>query len=254
MGTGTGRGAKKATGPPGGLGGRPKKYRRPVAIDIGVKSRKKPVKLIRDTDPVALDRTKTQHLIRDKTKSLTLEKTPASVILPMSRITKHLPGGKETFIEYIRLLDSPDPRYHVLLEKWDESSPKEKDRLSLDGLARMADISPGELLGKVAQIAYEHNTDLANFLASVHQPDIVAHTIERAMTDDGFRDRELILKAVGFAPTPQGPNILIQNRLSQQAAAGDGGEKMGLVPFEDKVVEMSPIVRGAVEAELVEEE
>lgn len=178
----------------------------------------------------------------------------AEVILPLSRITSKLPGGKRTFIEYARLLVETDPRFAVMLDIWDESKPGDQDRLSLEGLARAADISPGELLGKVTQVAYEHNTNLANYMASVHQPDIVEHTINRALTDDGFKDRKLILESLGFAPTPKGPSILIQNKISAQASAGDGGKgNMGLVPFEDDVMEISPAARGVVDAELVKD-
>lgn len=203
--------------------------------------------LVPDANQIKAQKTRDRRLLRDGKGEL------ADKILPLTSITRHLPDGKRTFIEYARLVGDTDERFKQMLEKWDSTSRGEQLLIPLEELARTYNITPGELLGKVTQVAYEHNTDISNYMAAVMQPDVVKKTIDMALTEEGFKDRELLHKHSGFTPTPQqGSNILIQSKLSQ-TNADKSGDGMSLPTMEEDVVPMGRIVRESVEGELVED-
>ncbi len=150
-------------------------------------------------------------------------------------------GGKAVMVGYASMVED-DKRFQVLVEQFSRLSRDEQAHTRLEDLCAAAEITPGEFLGKVTQVAFEQNTDLSNLIAAVHQPDIVAYTIKQAKRPKGHQDRRMLFQHAGFLPTPKGAEIHILNALSARASA-KGDEKGGLPTFEEEVIELSAVTR-----------
>jgi hypothetical protein len=157
-----------------------------------------------------------------------------------------IPGGKATFIEYARL--SPDPKIKEAVHRWDTLSLNQKKRMTVDMLCAAVEIPPVDMLKEVTGIAYQYNIDLSNFIAAVHQPQVVDRTIKSALRKDGVDDRRMMHQHSGFIPSPRGPQVTISNNVSAQAAAAAKntvqGDDSGLPDFELDAVKTVQSLRG----------
>lgn len=171
---------------------------------------------------------------RDSPPRLPFKGTLASASL-------RLKGGKTAMVGYAAMV-TDDPRFPVLVENFTRLSRREQTTTRLEDLCASAEISPGEFLGKVTQVAFEQSADISNLIAAVHQPDVVAYTIKQAKRPKGHMDRRMLFQHAGFLPMPKGTEINILNALSARASAKDD-EKGGLPTFEEEVIELSAVTR-----------
>lgn len=105
-------------------------------------------------------------------------------------------GGRDTAIAMTRLASHKDEQLEEFLTLYDDiPSTNRHDPGMLEKLCLAVGLHPAEYFGKVCAIAYRYNFDVATFTAAAASPLVIQKAAEFAMEKDGFRDRELILKA-----------------------------------------------------------
>lgn len=62
----------------------------------------------------------------------------------------------------------------------------------------VANASPWKILEIVAGVAVRQGAQAAAIVAAIQHPRVVQKTVERALQDDGVREREILHKACGF--------------------------------------------------------
>ena len=129
--------------------------------------------------------------------------------------------GVEQFIEMVRLAGASDPGAARFLGAWDTLTPSSQhsDRAA-DAVCARVGLAPLELLKTVADAACRYAMHAAQISAALALPSVVGRSIEAALTDEGDRARELLLKTTGFLATPRGgPSMRVNIQQSQVAQA-----------------------------------
>jgi hypothetical protein len=72
--------------------------------------------------------------------------------------------------------------------------------LPAEAFCQAASVSPQAVLANIAAGAVRINASAAAIIAAVMHPRVVAKTVERALQNDGVRDRMMLHKAFGFIP------------------------------------------------------
>lgn len=91
------------------------------------------------------------------------------------------------------------------------------EHLPIEAFCVAAKYSPQALLGDITGILVRQGATASAIITAVNQARVVQKTVDMALTDEGFSDRELFHKATGFLPTPQ-KGIKVINNMPQQAA------------------------------------
>lgn len=131
---------------------------------------------------------------------------------------KGIPG----VVEAMRAFDEEDAQAFV--EKYDSLSKTDRARVTISEICVAAGIRPIDLLGTATKAVFQYSQTASSLISSSHHPKITQKTINMAMEDGGWRDREMIHTAQGYLPLPKGATII--GRLTQVANFGDS-EKPG---------------------------
>lgn len=122
-------------------------------------------------------------------------------------------GGRDTAIAMTRLASHKDDQLEEFVKLYDDiPSPNRTDPGMLEKLCLAVGLHPAEYFGKVCAVAYRYNFDVATFTAAAASPLVIQKAAEFAMEKDGFRDRELILKASKILE--QSPLVSVQQNQS----------------------------------------
>jgi len=70
----------------------------------------------------------------------------------------------------------------------------------VEDFCHAAGVSPWQVLEIITVVVVRQRTQVSAMVASLMHPRVVQKTIERALQDDGIRERTMLLKAVGFLP------------------------------------------------------
>lgn len=134
----------------------------------------------------------------------------------LPKITKHL---KKLMAE-MPAKDMPDDIEYYLEAAADPVAMKvkqkrallnynQKKRVSLEELCAAAEVSPHELQSSIMDAIHRLFRYDATFKLSSSQTDVADKTVQMAMQDEGFKDREMYMKIVGLMPQPKGAQTLI---------------------------------------------
>lgn len=187
--------------------------------------------------------------LRGKAKSFGIEVLPGDGTLTLA--TRHLPGGKQAVLGYIRLAAGEgDVEAKTWLHVWDSLKKYEQAVTSLDDICAASGISPVKLLKAIVGVAYEANCDAANLVAAHLHPEVVASSAKWARYKDGAEDRKMLLQHHGFIPTPKGTTINIATSANAQAANVTSADSS--VPSFLSGVEATELAKSAVQKQLVE--
>jgi hypothetical protein len=165
-----------------------------------------------------------------------------------------LPGGKEGFIEFARIislnLDHPmQKKFQMFVHKWDEATMTERRYISLEDLCAAGDIPLSEIFGEVAKVAFQQAVDVSAYIAAVELPNVVAASVRHAKKNSFF-DRQMLMQGAGVAPTPKGTTINMNQSNSNNAQSAT--VERGLPVFEDDSATISRAVRGNDSKQLIE--
>lgn len=156
-----------------------------------------------------------------------------------------LPGGKEAFIEYVRVLVRMEAhplraKFEKFLFAWDQATISEKRYLSLEDLCIAGDIPIAEVFGEVGKVAFQIGVDVSAYIAAVELPNVVAASVRNAKKSSFF-DRQMLMQGAGVAPTPKGSTINVNQNNNNNAQAAN--VERGLPSFEDDSKSISKAVR-----------
>lgn len=103
-------------------------------------------------------------------------------------------------LDYLRLSEDPDARrvvspYLAVPESYRRLLPPE-------AFCQAAGVSPLRVLEIIAGTAVRMGTLASTLVAAILHPGVVEKIVERALQDDGTRERMMLHKAAGFLPTP----------------------------------------------------
>lgn len=135
----------------------------------------------------------------------------------LAYVSRALPGGRASLIELARL--SPHTRVKAVVQEWDSLTATKQIRTRLEVLCEGREIPPADFLGEVVKAAFEHNIDLGKLILAINTPRIVQRSVKEALTQKGFKDRQMLMEASGIAPKGGGGiHVHAEARAGAQAA------------------------------------
>jgi hypothetical protein len=121
----------------------------------------------------------------------------------LRRIARLLNQGRTNSEPLVRPLEllraSDDIDAHKVLQKYLSVKESYRRLLPLEAFCQAAGVSPSHVLACITAVAVRQGTQGSAVLGAMWLPHIVAKTAERALRDDGVRDRALMHRAFGFA-------------------------------------------------------
>jgi len=70
-------------------------------------------------------------------------------------------------------------------------------------------VNPLRVLQELTSVLVSQGATASTLLTAVWHPKVVRKTIEVALTDKGFADRQVLHKATGFLPLPKGAQTIV---------------------------------------------
>jgi hypothetical protein len=125
---------------------------------------------------------------------------------PITEILKDVTKGIPLAFKAMRSSQSPIIR--KFLHKWNRISEKDRIGLPLEAVAIAAKIDTSTLLGEIMLAMREHSVNLVKIVAVASHPDVMKKTVESALGDKGYQDRELIHNMLGASSKQQGTTFI----------------------------------------------
>jgi hypothetical protein len=107
-------------------------------------------------------------------------------------------GG--TAIEYLRFSEDPQARRIVELHR--SLNATERKAVTIDYLILATGADVHRICGLIQEWVSRINETQAMLLACMNAPEVTRKVIEHAMTPEGHKDRELVLRLAGVLPMP----------------------------------------------------
>lgn len=121
---------------------------------------------------------------------------------------QHAEGGVPQVIEALRASDEEDALKFI--EKYESLSESDQGKVTIEEVSVAAGVRPIDLLGVATKALFQNALTVAAIIASTAHPQVVEKSIERALMDQGVRDREMLHQAMGFLPAPKGMTLINQ--------------------------------------------
>ncbi len=162
---------------------------------------------------------------------------------PISMLAQKLFGGKSAFMEFARLAVHIDVNLAPVVEAYESLPGPQRAAVSIDEICVRYDIDPLHFIGVVGEAVKKYGQNAAIVIASLSFPDVVSRSVKQALTKDGFKDREALMKNQGFVPIPRGHTINVNANAAARADASSAPESKGLPSFEKSMRDSDDIVR-----------
>jgi hypothetical protein len=91
-----------------------------------------------------------------------------------------------------------EPRLAPAVKRWLDLSPWQRRFVTLDDLAEGAGLTRGEFVAAIARASFEFTGSITDLIVAAALPDMVAASVQRALTPEGFDDRIALLAHAGF--------------------------------------------------------
>lgn len=139
----------------------------------------------------------------------------------ISPILREIQGGKSKAIQAMRF--SSSPLILQFFEIYDQISPRDKEKLSLEAIALAAKINILHLWGEIQFAMREHSVSKVKVLAVANHPEVMRRRIEYAQLPNGYRDRDALDIMLGALPTPKNTTNFI-NKVFTNGAKDESEE------------------------------
>jgi len=106
------------------------------------------------------------------------------------------PIGPFSYLEH-----SSDPDARKVLAAYESVPQSYRRLLPLEAFCQAAAVSPKRVLQMIAAVVVEEGGRLTAVRAAVRQARVLDKTFEKALQDDGWRERLMVHKATGAVPT-----------------------------------------------------
>lgn len=147
--------------------------------------------------------------------------------------------GLRRFVHFISCCIS-DPKAHEFIEKWRRLSRHHGVRL--DDVAYKMQIPAEKLYAWASEGAERQTRMLATMKQSIASPRVVNKNIEMALTDKGFKDRNLFFESTGIKPLASGTRIQV-NQSNVNTANAAAKSDTSLPAFDSQRREIAEAVR-----------
>ena len=144
----------------------------------------------------------------------------------ISIATRYLTGGREQFIEIAQLaMLNNEPLACKWWAVYADLAPYPRSLVSFDDVCAAAGVEPAALCGLLVSTAMRMGRDVANMVAALTHPKVVAAQVRSAERIDGpdaeiaYKDRVAFLQGMGFLPVPKSAQIIISAHASSNAQA-----------------------------------
>lgn len=101
-------------------------------------------------------------------------------------------------LEYLR--SSADPSARKVLDAYDSVPESYRRLLRAEDFCHAAGVSPWRVLEIITVVVVRQAAQASDIITSLMHPRVVMKTIERALQDDGIRERRMLHRATGFLP------------------------------------------------------
>jgi hypothetical protein len=151
---------------------------------------------------------------------------------------KGIPHWRKTALEAMRFSENPIVR--KFLARYNQVPVGDQKHLPFEAIALAADIEPAYLLGEILLAMSELSHASVKVIGINRHPEVMKKTVERALKDEGFRERELVHSMLGALPQ-KGGSIFIGKYFGGK---GDPEEPAETAPtkFEDDLDVIFPDV------------
>lgn len=99
-------------------------------------------------------------------------------------------------LDYLR--SSEDPEAHKVVSAYLSVPESYRRLLPPEAFCHAAGVSPCRVLEIITVVAVRQVAQASAIVAAINHPRVVQKTVERALKDDGTRERMMLHKAVGF--------------------------------------------------------
>lgn len=149
----------------------------------------------------------------------------------LSLAIRYLEGGRNQFIEFVQMaVVNNEPAAVAWWTVYADLSPAERNIVSFDDVCLAAGVRYTDFLPMIVKTVMEHSRDVANLIAALTHPKVVAKMSESAQRIDGdfaeiaHKDRVAILQHHQFLPLPKGVQVNVHASANAQAAAAAASE------------------------------
>ena len=113
-------------------------------------------------------------------------------------------GGKQFLVDLAR--NCGDAEIKAFVAAWDSLTKSKKSKTSLELVCQQVSIDPSWLYGRVSEEVSRRGADCTKLIGALAAPEVMQKTVDMAKTNDGWRDRQMFLKAARIIPTPTHAN------------------------------------------------
>ncbi len=126
----------------------------------------------------------------------------AAQLRKIARCVRGAGGGPSEPVRALDFLESSQcPEARRLLRSYLSIPESYRRLLPPEAFCHAAGVSPWVVLEAVTVVAVRRGATASAIVAAINHPRTVQKTVEIALQDDGFKDRELLHRAMGFIPS-----------------------------------------------------
>jgi hypothetical protein len=114
--------------------------------------------------------------------------------------------------------DDGDEDARAVIDCFRKLKPREKNEVSPEYVCDLAGVKPADLAAQIFRMVYIYAGDAAALIEAAARPAVVQKTVNVALTDEGWRDRQMLHQHSGFLPRPGGSNISVNASANVQSA------------------------------------
>ena len=178
----------------------------------------------------------------------------------LSFAIRYLPGGRQRFLEFVKLAAlNGDPAAELWWRIFADLPQRERVRVNYDDVCKAAGIKPSALIAGIVGHGMEAATDMGNLVAAALHPEVIAAAGKSALrisgphADIAAEDRKQLLQARGFLPVPKGASIHLHANASANAQAAAAASTDPSVPKFSQDIAALAAPRGAVQKQIAAE-
>jgi hypothetical protein len=144
-------------------------------------------------------------------------------VVQITHILRRAEGGIDACIEALR--GEEDELAQQFLDKWDSISPSDRDALSIEEIATVAEVPTKKLLGVIIGALTAQSAMSMEIIVAASKPKIVQKNVDMAMLAEGDRDREFYLKHINYIPRANGLAVNVDARTQNNVLNAPDSER-----------------------------
>ncbi len=161
----------------------------------------------------------------------------------LESLGRMMAGGRKQLMEMVGQAVKLYPKLAPLAEEWSAMKVYVQRDTDIDQLAEAKGVPPHEVFECLSGFAMRTRKNIGTFMVAMRYPEVIESTLKASKAQRGFRDRELIHKAMGITPETGGPNVQFVNQVAANAQ----------VHIEEAEIEShEKVMRGFADEEVVE--